>query len=229
MLTLTRFVTVLAGLFLLVALAVTPIFAHSRYERSDPEAGATVDAAPAEVKVWFAAELAEGSWLRVEDASGNRVDTGDGTIDTDDPERKTMTVALQNGLGQGIHTVTYHSVSADGAILEGAFRFGVGVPVPADQAQVDAVELDEQGNPIAEHDEGEEAEQGEGDEAAHQEGDEHDAAEHAGEMADQAEGGKGPVALPAAGDDPTPSLLLPLLAGVALLVGGISLRSRARA
>jgi methionine-rich copper-binding protein CopC len=225
----TRFVTMLAGLSLLVALAVTPVFAHSRYERSEPEAGATVDAAPAEVKVWFANELAEGSWLRAEDASGNRVDTGDGGIDTSDPDRKTMTVALGGDMGAGIYTVKYHSVSADGAILEGAFRFGVGVPVPADQARVEEVEMDEQGQPMAEHQEGEEAEAGEGSGAAHQEGDAPEAAEHVGDMEEQGAGGAGPGKLPAAGDDPTPSLLIPLLAAAALLAGGISLRSRARA
>ena len=225
-----RILTPVAGLFVLATVAVAPAFAHSNYELSDPEAGATVDAAPQTVTAWFSGELGEGSTLTVWDAAGTQVDNGDGGIDTTDADHKTMTVTLQSDLGEGIYTVQYHSVSTDGAIIDGLVRFGVGVEVPADMAQeVEEAHHDEEG---AAEGEGEATDEAEGetheDGEAHEEGDEHEAESEAGMTEDEggAEmGGGGPGELPNTGDGSAEMPMLPLLAGALLLGGGVLLRS----
>src|SRR5689334_7648597 len=94
-----RTLATLAAPALLLALAVAPVFAHAHYDRSDPVAGATVAAAPAQVKVWFGEETSPTqSTLVVTDASGARVDNGDGKVDASDPDRKLMTVSLKSAL-----------------------------------------------------------------------------------------------------------------------------------
>jgi methionine-rich copper-binding protein CopC len=134
---LARILASLTAPAVLLALAVAPVFAHAKYDRSDPAAGATVASAPAQVKVWFGEEPSPTqSTLMVTDASGARVDTGDGKVDASDPDRKLMTVSLKSGLANGVYTVKYHTVTEDdNGILDGSFSFGVGTSVPAAQAK----------------------------------------------------------------------------------------------
>ena len=107
------------------------VFAHARYDRSEPPSGSALDGQPFVLKVWFSQELTSKSTMRVVDASGVQVDLGDGHVDLDDPVRKMMLVSLPE-LPPGIYTVQYGADSAeDGHTYPGAFAFGVGMEAPA--------------------------------------------------------------------------------------------------
>jgi len=127
----------LAGAALALGLAATPAMAHAKYDHSGPAAGATVSAAPSTVTVVFGEEPSvTQSTLMVFDANGARVDASDGKVDTSDPDRKTMKVSLKSGLGDGVYTVKYHTVTEDDhGVVDGSFGFGVNAAVPAAQAK----------------------------------------------------------------------------------------------
>ena len=108
----------------------TPIYAHARYDYSDPAAGTMVDAAPSIVRAWFTQELMLRSSIAVTDEAGNQVDLVDGRVDPDDPDRKVMLVSLPP-LPNGVYWVYYNAVSAEDGHEEGGFySFGVGMTPP---------------------------------------------------------------------------------------------------
>ena len=119
----------------LVALGATSASAHARYERSDPPAGGMVDASPPVLRAWFTQELMLRSAIVVVDGAGAQVDLGDGRVDQDDPDRKSMVVSLPE-LPVGVYTVYWLTSSAeDGDDEAGSFTFGVGMmPTSADTA-----------------------------------------------------------------------------------------------
>src|SRR5215213_9908084 len=84
----------LIAVALLLLSTTAPAFAHARYDSSDPMAGAMVDTTPTAVRVWFTQELMLRSAITVVDEAGNQVDLGDGRVDQDDPNRKSMIVSL---------------------------------------------------------------------------------------------------------------------------------------
>jgi methionine-rich copper-binding protein CopC len=105
-------------------------FAHARYDRSEPPAGAALDGSAFVLRAWFSQELTSRSTIRVLDANGAQVDLADGRVDLDDPDRKAMTVSLPE-LPVGVYTVEYTTVSAeDGDENPGTFAFGVGMAPP---------------------------------------------------------------------------------------------------
>jgi methionine-rich copper-binding protein CopC len=112
------------------------VFAHARYERSEPPAGGMVDAQPFVLKAYFTQELTSKSTVRVIDANGVQVDLGDGHVDLDDPDRKIMYVSVPE-LPVGVYTVEYTAESAeDGHAELGTFSFGVGMAPPGAGAPI---------------------------------------------------------------------------------------------
>lgn len=113
-------------LFLAVCMALASVAAHAHafLDRADPRVGSQVQAAPAEVKLWFSEPL-EGAFstATVMDASGRRVDRGDAHLDT--ASRMLLHVSLQE-LGPGTYTVHWRAVSADTHVTQGDFVFRVG-------------------------------------------------------------------------------------------------------
>ncbi|MFF3484828.1 copper resistance CopC/CopD family protein [Streptomyces sp. NPDC002701] len=118
---------------LLLLLAVTgallagavPVSAHAALTGSDPQQGAVVAEAPAQVSLTFSEQVAmsDGS-VRVLDPKGERVDTGK----TSGLGGNTYAVKLHSGLPDGTFTVTYQVVSADSHPVAGAFTFSIGAP-----------------------------------------------------------------------------------------------------
>jgi copper transport protein len=118
---------------LLLLLAVTgallagavPVSAHAALTGSDPQQGAVVTEAPAQVSLTFSEQVAmsDGS-VRVLDPKGERVDTGK----TSRQGGNTYAVKLHSGLPDGTFTVTYQVVSADSHPVSGAFTFSIGAP-----------------------------------------------------------------------------------------------------
>ena len=126
-----RLVTIVLLALNLLLSSTAGVFAHARYDRSEPPSGSALDGQPFVLKAWFSQELTSKSTIRVVDASGVQVDLGDGHVDLDDPVRKLMLVSLPE-LPPGIYTVQYGADSAeDGHTYPGAFAFGVGMEAPS--------------------------------------------------------------------------------------------------
>ncbi|UPZ30063.1 copper resistance protein CopC [Streptomyces sp. LRE541] len=118
---------------LLLLLAVTgallagavPVSAHAALTGSDPQQGAVVAEAPAQVSLTFSEQVAiSDSSVRVLDPKGKRVDTGKSS----GQGGNTYAVKLHSGLPDGTFTVTYQVVSADSHPVSGAFTFSIGAP-----------------------------------------------------------------------------------------------------
>ncbi len=114
----------LAALGVLV-MALT-VAAHAKLVRAEPQPGSSLTAPPTTVRAWFNDELdVKGSTLRVTDRRGARVDRGDGRVDLDDLDRKSMLVGLKL-LAPGAYTVQWSAVSADdGFAAKGSYRFTI--------------------------------------------------------------------------------------------------------
>ena len=126
-----RLATIALALVALLLSSTGSVFAHARYDRSEPASGSALDGQPFVLMAWFSQELTSKSTMQVFDANGVQVDLGDGHVDLDDPVRKMMLVSLPE-LPPGIYTVRYGADSAeDGHTYPGAFAFGVGMEAPA--------------------------------------------------------------------------------------------------
>lgn len=123
-----------------IVLAAAPASAHAQLERTEPEAGAVLDAAPNEVVVFFSEGVPAGDdALRVFDGRGERVDDGEvRRVDGDD----TLAVGLRE-IGDGGYVIAYRVVSADSHPITGAFTFRVG-------SQATAVDADTVAGLVAE-------------------------------------------------------------------------------
>jgi LPXTG-motif cell wall-anchored protein len=101
--------------------------AHAELVSSDPAAGANLTAAPSKVTLVFSEEISDKeseSNFTVTDESGATVGTG--KLDTTDLDHKTLTGALKAGLGDGIYTVAWQTITPDdNGHSEGSFTFGV--------------------------------------------------------------------------------------------------------
>ncbi|MFD4970334.1 copper resistance CopC/CopD family protein [Streptomyces sp. NPDC058424] len=127
--TITPRIRALMLLFMAVAgvllAGAAPASAHAALTGSDPQQGAVVDKAPAQVSLTFSEQVAlSDNSLRVLDPKGNRVDAGkpSGVSGT------TYAVRLRSGLPDGTYTVAYQVVSADSHPVGGAYTFSIGAP-----------------------------------------------------------------------------------------------------
>jgi methionine-rich copper-binding protein CopC len=109
---------------MLVALAPAQTGAHAFLDHADPRVGSTVQAAPAEVRIWFTQEI-EGAFstVNVRDAKGERVNKADSRVDSGD--HTLLRVPLET-LAPGVYTVAWRVVSVDTHVTEGDFVFTVG-------------------------------------------------------------------------------------------------------
>ncbi|HRC75963.1 MAG TPA: copper resistance protein CopC [Kouleothrix sp.] len=117
---------------LLIALALSlALFgvasAHAKLVSSDPAAGANLTAAPAKVTLKFSEEISDkatDSFFTVTDEKGAEV--GKGTLDNTDVDHATLSGALNSGLGNGVYTVTWQTITPDDqGKSQGSFTFGV--------------------------------------------------------------------------------------------------------
>ncbi len=106
---------------------LTVVSAHAKLVSSDPAAGAKLTAAPSKVTLVFSEEISENeseSSFIVTDESGATVGTG--KLDTNDLDHKTLSGPLKTGLGDGVYTVTWKTVTPDdNGHSDGSFTFGV--------------------------------------------------------------------------------------------------------
>ncbi|MFF2512351.1 copper resistance CopC/CopD family protein [Streptomyces sp. NPDC058086] len=108
-----------------VLAGAAPASAHAALTGSDPQQGAVVGQAPAQISLTFSEKVAmSDDSVRVLDPKGKRVDTGKAA----DLGGTTYGVKLHSGLPDGTFTVTYQVVSADSHPVSGAFTFSIGAP-----------------------------------------------------------------------------------------------------
>ncbi|MGC4947588.1 copper resistance protein CopC [Streptomyces sp. DT224] len=122
--------TALLGAVLgLLLAAAAPASAHAALTGSDPQDGAVVATAPAQVTLTFSEQVALGAdSIRVLDPSGQRADTKAAPRDLHSGSTVKYGVALRGGLGDGTYTVAWQAVSADSHPVSGAFTFSIGAP-----------------------------------------------------------------------------------------------------
>jgi LPXTG-motif cell wall-anchored protein len=140
-----RSLTMLAIVALALFAAATPnfVFAHARLVSSDPAADARLASAPSTITLVFSEELKpDGNTITVTDTSGTQVDAGDTALATSDAERRTLTVSLRSGLGDGVYTVEWVNASTDGHGEKGRFSFTVGTTTAAPTAALPATGAD---------------------------------------------------------------------------------------
>lgn len=98
--------------------------------RADPAPNSIVRTSPDAVRISFKIVGTEGldaslSTISVCDASGGRVDDGQGGVDPDDPKRRSLLTRLRP-LGPGAYTVTWKAVSSEYRdVATGTFQFTV--------------------------------------------------------------------------------------------------------
>ena len=118
----------LSALLILLALASESAEAHANLVESDPAVNSVLPDSPERVTIRFTEPLEPAlSEIRVLDAQGRRVDSGDSAVDPNDPHLMSVSV---EPLENGTYTVAWKNVSTvDGHRVRGAFVFSVGEPI----------------------------------------------------------------------------------------------------
>ena len=129
--------SLLTGLLLAAAAVLMtggPASAHDALIETDPAAGATLDALPAQITLAYSAAVldeAGGNVVTVTDAAGTALTDGDPTVD-----QNIVTQSL-TGQASGTITVTWRVVSSDGHPVSGEYTFvvaGTAGPTPTSSA-----------------------------------------------------------------------------------------------
>jgi methionine-rich copper-binding protein CopC len=116
-------VRAMVALFLVCFLLAYPGVSqgHAFPDHSDPKVGATVSGSPSDVRIWFDGDLEPVfSTIYVQDASGKRVDKGNGRVDS------ATTVLLEVSLPPlpaGTYRVFWSVVARDGHRTMGDYTF----------------------------------------------------------------------------------------------------------
>ena len=118
-------------------MGVPIVFAHSDLVNMSPAIGDVWDYPPALVTLLFDEELSSNdSTVQIFNKAGVQVDNGDGGVDLNDIEHKTLRVTLPQELEKGAYTVRWTAVSAeDGDETNGAYAFGIGAGTVVRQPQ----------------------------------------------------------------------------------------------
>ena len=118
----------LSALLILLVLASESAEAHANLVESDPAVNSVLPDSPERVTIRFTEPLEPAlSEIRVLDAQGRRVDSGDSAVDPNDPHLMSVSV---EPLENGTYTVAWKNVSTvDGHRVRGAFVFWVGEPI----------------------------------------------------------------------------------------------------
>jgi copper resistance protein C len=145
-----RRITISLTLALLLSLALfSVVSAHAKLVSSDPAAGAKLTAAPSKITLVFSEEISDkesDSNFTVTDEQGASVGTG--KLDTNDLDHKTLSGTLKAGLGDGIYTVKWMTLTPDdNGKSEGSFTFGVNKDPGAQPTA--APDHDEEASPTA--------------------------------------------------------------------------------
>jgi methionine-rich copper-binding protein CopC len=96
---------------------------HAYPDHADPKVGSTVSHAPVQVRIWFDSNLEPlFSSISVQDAKGNKIDSGDGRVS---PADDTLLEVGLPPLAAGTYRVIWNVVSRDGHRTSGDYTFTV--------------------------------------------------------------------------------------------------------
>ena len=112
-----------AALFFLAFLSISPeaVLGHVFPDHSEPKVGATVPGPPARVRIWFDGSLEPVfCTITVQDASGKRIDKGDGHVNPSDATLLEVSLPL---LPSGTYRVIWNVVARDGHRTMGDYTF----------------------------------------------------------------------------------------------------------
>lgn len=116
--------SVFPAVAVILAAAVVSLSAHLKVERTFPETGATIAAAPDRIQVWFSQSPTMAiSGLTLEGTAG-KVELGkvvEGR--TDDKADKSLVAPLVGRLAPGKYTASWKTAGNDGHIQTGTFEF----------------------------------------------------------------------------------------------------------
>lgn len=94
---------------------------HAFPDHSDPKVGATVSGSPSIVRIWFDGDLEPVfSTIAVQDASGKKVDKGNGRVNSSDAKLLEISVPP---LQAGTYRVVWNIVARDGHRTKGDYTF----------------------------------------------------------------------------------------------------------
>lgn len=108
---------------LVMAVAIAAATPHFGLSKSMPAAGTSVSS-PELLQLWFTQAPQEGSvTIRLLDAGGDMVETGE--VERDGEDRKLMSVAVDGTLSGGTYTVSWRGIGDDGHVVRDDFEFSV--------------------------------------------------------------------------------------------------------
>lgn len=113
-------------LFAVLMLMVSSrVLAHANLAQADPPPNAILDAAPAEIRLWFTEPLEpDFSRINLRDRDGNIVETVPSQVD---PNDRTQMVLIPGSLPDGVYTVAWRALStADGHPTQGSYPILIG-------------------------------------------------------------------------------------------------------
>ena len=113
-----------AAMCVMLTMAVSPgALAHAFLDHSMPAVGSQVRGSPQFVSLWFTEELEPAfSSIKVFDAQGKQIDSGDTAAD---PKDRTVLKVSVRGLTPGSYRVVWRVLSVDTHVTEGNFAFAV--------------------------------------------------------------------------------------------------------
>ncbi|EJS08842.1 copper resistance CopC/CopD family protein [Bacillus mycoides] len=115
--------------------------AHAYVVKSNPAENETLKKAPSVVKIEFDEDIQVSSFntLFVRDTSGKRVDLKDAHIDK--KNKKILEAGLKENLKNGLYSIQWKAISADGHPIQGVIPFRIGLA----EAGTDDIQVEEMG------------------------------------------------------------------------------------
>ncbi|PNK37247.1 copper resistance protein [Bacillus thuringiensis] len=136
------------GTWLLLACVVIILIpksasAHAYVVKSNPTENETLKKAPSVVKIEFDEDIQVSSFntLYVRDTSGKRVDLKDAHIDK--KNKKLLEAGLKDNLKNGLYSIQWKVISADGHPIQGVIPFRVGLA--GVETETDDIQVEEMG------------------------------------------------------------------------------------
>ncbi|MCU4965074.1 copper resistance CopC family protein, partial [Bacillus paranthracis] len=136
-----RLGTLLFIVCVLIILIPKSASAHAYVVKSNPTENETLKKAPSVVKIEFDEDIQISSFntLYVRDTSGKRVDLKDAHIDK--KNKKLLEAGLKENLKNGLYSIQWKVISADGHPIQGVIPFRIGLA----EAGADDIQVEEMG------------------------------------------------------------------------------------
>ncbi|MEK3882731.1 copper resistance protein CopC [Paenibacillus sp. PL2-23] len=119
-----RFIMILAAALML--LLPSTAMAHSKLTSAIPAVDSTIDVSPASIDMVFDTRIEKISSFKLYNEGGEQLETGDSVVSNDK-----MTGSIPSPLTNGLYTVKWTIIGADGHAVEGEYSFTVDAPAQA--------------------------------------------------------------------------------------------------